>query len=246
MDANGYIYDLVSTIDELPDVDTGADGVNDAHAFSLTNLPSSRLFRLYLIEQGRVTSMYGDTGVFQGNVFSLSPGANVQLGQAFTGFYSASRGAFQNNLLQQPGMNPHLEDPAVPRGIEQPPVLGLTDAQLTERGRRALQVGWFGGAAHYLEQVADNTALEESNDADTARFMLALARVGLALTDLPSDNRPQQVDRLGDVMDILGLPDDTNRGSYLWIDYPGSLDQSLFSGEQASDFLEERFLQSLD
>jgi len=240
VNADGYILDLTSSFNRAPDTNVGG-GTNNAFSFAFEDVPSGEALRLYIIERRRIQGVFGDTGSTFSNVFSLDEGADVAVGVLTGDFFDVGEGAAQFDLLQQAGVTPLPIERTYPLGLDRPPVTGMDPAALVVAGSDALSIGWTGGAKSYLEQAVRLTDPGESNDADTARFLLAFASLGYAGTDWISDGNSADLSRLGDILDVLGLPDDRSRNYGYGFDLPESLDQSLITAETLSDFLEDRF-----
>ncbi len=240
VNADGLILGLASSFNRVPDVDVGSTGSNNAYSFAFSDIAPGEALRLFLLDNGRVDAIFGDSGGVHSNVFALEGGADIDLGVLYGHYFASGEGAAEFDLLSHAGVVPLAANRTLPIGLDRPPLQGLDVAQLVRAGADALSIGWTGGAKAYLARAVLQTQPGASNDADSARFLLALAALGFAGSDLVSDGYSDDLNRLGDVLDILGVADDSTRSVGYPLDLPESLDQSLLSAEQLSDYAEAR------
>jgi len=225
------------------DVDTDGDGFADAFSFTLTGLPLSENIRIFLITGGAIYPMYFDTtgdGVSDSNVFALNADASTTLA---LGFVDVAVLGEEGRAI--PAINP-VNDPNVvagtaiadiPPSVNEPTTTGLTVAELNAAGLKALADGWVLGARTYFEAGVTQAGTGTSNDADTARFFFALARVAALGFDTLSDGDATLLERLGDVLDRLGAPQDESRANWDLINLPDTLPGDTPTGNEYRDFL---------
>lgn len=205
--------------------------------FTFANLPTNRSLSLYYIDGGEIYAVFGGTaGNPRSNVFSLSDGTAANLGLIGSGIKGEGRLVSQYSMFNQPGVVVQPVNARVPIGLERPPLEGLNVQELTEAGFAALFAGWVSGGNTYLEQVVAMTSPKSSPEADNARFYLAFSTLASIASESLSDGNAAALNRIGDILDLLGIPDDLRRGSPGWILLPEELDQNLVTAEQISDF----------
>ena len=124
----------------------------------------------------------------------------------------------------------------IPVNINEPPTTGLTVAELNTKGEAALGSGWVLGAKTYYQSAVNLAANSSGNDADTARFMLAITRVAALGFDTLSDGSAQDMGRLGDLLDLFGVADNDNRANWVLIKQPVSLPTNSPTGNNLRDF----------
>jgi hypothetical protein len=225
------------------DVDTDGDGVPDAFSFTLTGLPLSEDIRIFLITGGAIYPMYFDTdgdGVSDSNVFSLNSDTNTTLALGFVAL-----GVVGEEGRAIPAISPVSDLSVVagaaiaeiPPSVNQPTTTGLSVAELNAAGLKALSDGWVLGARTYFEAAVAQAGTDTSNDADTARFFFALTRVAALGFDTLSDGDATLLERLGDVLDRLGAPQDETRANLDLIDVPDTLPGDSPTGNEYRDFL---------
>lgn len=106
--------------------------------------------------------------------------------------------------------------------LNSPPTDGLSINQLIDAGLAAMGDGWLLGAKTYFEAAVSKASVSSRSDADAARFLLALTRFVAWGVDTPSDGNAANLNRVGDALDKLGIPDNETRGDLrrLRIDSP--------------------------
>ena len=114
---------------------------------------------------------------------------------------------------------------------------GFTIAELNEKGNDALRNESVMDAKKYYQAAIDLTAATTGNDADTARFMFALVRVSALAFDTLSDGDPDDMGRLGDMLDLFGFANDDSRVNPDQIVEPASLAADSPDGNDVRDFL---------
>jgi Domain of unknown function (DUF4214) len=217
------------------------NGVFDvqSHYFIFSDLPANRGFSIYYIIEGKIYTLFGGTGGNPGsNIFSFSDGASATIGLVPYKVIGYGRLVAQHSLLNQAGVVALQKDARIPIGLETPPLDGLTIEELTQSGLSALYSGWISGANAYFEKVVASTTPKSSQYADIARFYLAFSQVAAAATETPSDGNASSLDRIGDILDLLSIPDDYVRGSPRWLETPDDLDQNAVTAEQIKDWLD--------
>jgi hypothetical protein len=225
------------------DVDTDGDGFTDAFSFTLTGLPLSEDIRIFLITDGAIYPMYFDTdgdGVSDSNVFALNADASTTLALGFVDVAvlgEDGRAIPAINPISDPNVVAGAAIAAIPPSVNEPATTGLTVAELNAAGLKALADGWVLGARTYFEAAVTQAAGDASNDADTARFFFALARVAALGFDTLSDGDATLLERLGDVLDRLGAPQDESRANWNLIDVPDTLPGDTPTGNEYRDFL---------
>jgi hypothetical protein len=225
------------------DVDTDGDGFTDAFSFTLTGLPLSEDIRIFLITDGAIYPMYFDTdgdGVSDSNVFALNADASTTLALGFVDVAvlgEDGRAIPAINPISDPNVVAGAAIAAIPPSVNEPATTGLTVAELNAAGLKALADGWVLGARTYFEAAVTQAAGDASNDADTARFFFALARVAALGFDTLSDGDATLLERLADVLDRLGAPQDESRANWNLIDVPDTLPGDTPTGNEYRDFL---------
>jgi len=249
VDQYGYIIDVEIVFNNSPDTDVNQDGINESYSFAFSNLLPNKKFSLYLVDGGEIYSVYGGTETPITNVFSLRSPTTIDLGHI--NWIRVGNGQFlsQFDILAQPEVATETENPIIPIKLEQPPIIGYSDQQLVQMGMGALRNGWIGGANTYFTHVVGNTRPGSSNNADTARFFLAFTTLASLITQSPSDGSTQSLNRISDILDILGVPDDLTRGSPRWIQLSANQNQNQnqnsLASEEFSSFIEQQISSDL-
>jgi len=244
IDSQDNIIASDDTVDRTAfDVDTDADGVTDAFSFTLTGLPLSEDIRVFLITGGAIYPMYFDTnadGVSDTNVFALDSSASTTLKLGFVDVAVVGedgRAIPAVNPVSAPDVVAKTEIADIPPSVNEPPTTGLNVAELNTAGVKALSDGWVLGARTFFEAAVTRAGNDTSNDADTARFMFALVRVAALGFDTLSDGDATLLERLGDVLDRLGAPQDESRANWDLIDLPDTLPTNSPTGNEYRNFL---------
>jgi len=225
------------------DVDTDGDGFTDAFSFTLTGLPLSEDIRIFLITSGAIYPMYFDTdgdGISDSNVFALDSDASSTLELGFVDvdvLGEDGRAIPEINPISDPDIVAGVEIAEIPPSVNEPTTTGLTVAELNAAGLKALSDGWVLGARTYFEAAVAQAGTDTSNDADTARFFFALVRVAALGFDTLSDGDATLLERLGDVLDRLGAPQDESRANWDLIDLPETLPGDSPTGNEYRDVL---------
>jgi len=128
-------------------------------------------------------------------------------------------------------------DPAIPPGVNEPPTSGLNLTELLDKGINALGDGWILGARTYFDAAVNQAGTSTSNDADTARFLFALTRFIALGFDTLSDGNSADMNRLGDILDRLGIADSEIRGNLDLIKLPDVLPADSPTGNEYQNFL---------
>jgi hypothetical protein len=248
VDNHGYIHDQAIVFDDSLERDLNSSGSDPSYTFSFTKLSAQRSFRLYLITNGVTWSVFGDNdgdGAPNSNVFALSEGSNINLG--LINWTEADDGKLltQFNIFGQAGVVAKPINQRIPIMMEQPPINGLSLEKLVRRGMGALYNGWVGGADTYLGRVVSSTRHGTSNDADTARFFQAFSTLAALAFEYSSDGDAETLDRIGDILDLLGIPDDSRRGSPRWMELPEEVDLRTETTEQMAKFIDTAMRNSL-
>ena len=225
------------------DVDTDGDGFTDAFSFTLTGLPLSENIRVFLITGGAIYPMYFDTnndGISDTNVFALNSNASTTLELGFVDVAVVGedgRAIPAANLVGNPDVAAGTAIAAIPPSVNEPPTTGRSVAELNSAGVKALSDGWVLGARTFFEAAVTQAGNDTSNDADTARFMFALVRVAALGFDTLSDGDATLLERLGDVLDRLGAPQDLSRANWDLIALPDTLPTDSPTGNEYRNFL---------
>jgi hypothetical protein len=244
IDSQDNIVASVDTADRTAfDVDTDGDGFTDAHSFTLSGLPLSVDIRIFLITGGAIYPMYFDTngdGISDTNVLALGSSASTTLELGFVDVAVVGedgRAIPALNPTSDPEVVAGAEIADIPPSVNEPITAGLTVAQLNSAGVRALSDGWVLGARAFFEAAVTRAGTDNSNDADTARFMFALVRVAALGFDTLSDGDATLLERLGDVLDRLGAAQDESRANWDMIVLPTALPTGSPTGNEYRDFL---------
>ena len=237
---------LLNGANQILNVSLGQNISDDGYSryFSFVCVPTGIKLRLYLIKSGKINAIYGDTdgdGIPNTNVFSIRDNVenlNLDLGVIDWHRHEESIYLTQQQLFGYPGVVPDTPLKKIHIGIERPPLTGLGLTALLENGVDALSTGWFGGANSYLERALTLTKPGQSPEADEARFFLAIASLYGLGTELPSDGQSRPFNRLSDILDVMGLPDDQSRGNIGWMTIPENreIDSEVF--DEAIDYLD--------
>lgn len=225
------------------DVDTDGDGFTDAFSFTLGGLPLSENIRIFLITDGSIYPMYFDTngdGVSDSNVFALNTNASTTLALGFVDVNvlgEDGRAIPEINPVSDPDVVAGTAIAAIPPSVNEPTTTGLTVAELNTAGLNALADGWVLGARTYFEAAVTQAGTDTSNDSDTARFFFALVRVAALGFDTLSDGDAALLERLGDVLDRLGAPQDESRANWNLMSLPDTLPEDSPTGNEYRDFL---------
>jgi len=239
----GNIVASADTAGRTPDVDTDGNGTLDSFSFTLNDVPLGNDIRVYLVTGGSIYPMYFDTdgdGTSDSNVFALATGSSTSLALGFVDVSVVGEGGRaipQNNPANTSGITTGAAIEEIPPGVNQPPTENLSVAELNTKGDAALASGWVLGARTYYEAAVQLAANSNSNDADTARFMLALTRVSALGYDTLSDGNSGDMNRLGDFLDLYGVVDDGTRANMDLIDIPEILPNDSPTGNDLRDFL---------
>ncbi len=220
---NGDIVAVSDTVGKTPDVDNNQDGVPE-FSFMLTGIPVGQEVRVYLVTGGATLALYFGTPAT--NVFSLKDVTNVNLGFVDTEAQRQQGKAIPQFSPTASGLvSAGAENPVIPIAVTKPPTAGLSISQLNEKGLQALSDGWITGARTYFEAAYQklNSANTSSED-DTARFFFALSRVAALGFDTLADGNSSDMDRLGDILDRAGIPNDLTRASWQLLAKPFSKD----------------------
>ncbi len=240
VNSSGDIIATDDTAGRTRDVDTDGNGTLDAFSFTLNGIPFTEDVRVYLVTGGSIYPMYFDTdndGVSDSNVFASSSGSTIQVALGFIniGIENGRAIPFNNptNDNDVTGKGVIVE---IPSSINEPPTASETVAELNSKGENALASGWVLGAKTYYQAAVNLAANSSGNDADTARFMLALTRVAALGFDTLSDGTPQDMGRLGDLLDLFGVADDNKRANRELIEAPVTLPTNSPTGNEIRDF----------
>ncbi|MGD2073489.1 MAG: hypothetical protein PVI91_06625 [Gammaproteobacteria bacterium] len=225
------------------DVDTDGDGITDAFSFTLTGLPLGENLRVFLITGGAIYPMYFDTdgdGVSDSNVFSLDTTSSTTLELGFVEvepFGETGRAIPEINPFSNSNVVVGTAIAEIPESVNEPSTSGLTVAELNVAGLKALSDGWVLGARTYFDAAVVQAGSDTSNDADTARFFFALVRVAALGFDTLSDGDATLLERLGDVLDRLGAPNDETRANWGLLILPDTLPANSPTGNEYRNFL---------
>ena len=243
VNSNGNIITTDDTAGRQEDVDTDNDGRGDAFSFQLKGIPLNDEIRIFLVSGGLVYPVYFDTdgdGTSDTNVLSLTAAITIDLGFVDTGIVGEEgRAVSENDPTDTADIAIGPENPSIPLGINTPPTTGLSLSQLIDKGSDAMADGWVLGARTYFEAAVDVAGESTSNDADTARFLFALTRFLALGFDTQSDGKAANMDRIGDILDRLGVADDEVRANWELINTPNPLPANSPTGNEYRDFLYE-------
>jgi len=241
LDDNDNIISIDDTAGRQADIDTDNDGIPDAFSFQLADLPLGQDIRLYLITGGVIYPVFFDTdgdGLSDTNVLSFTLIATIDLGFLDTDIPGEEGKAVpRENLLGNNSVASGGPDTIIPAGINTPPITGLALAGLIDKGLNALLDGWFLGARAYFEEAVNQAGSGISNDADTARFLYAVTRVIAKGFETLSDGDSSDMNRVGDILDKLGIRNDIKRANWHFIGKPDSLPSDSPDGNEYQDFL---------
>lgn len=244
--SDGSRYDIAGDYGVAPRSDVASVFGGDEYIYIFRDLPLDENYRLFSIVEGELQPIGWRTGYDgQGeeiisNVFSLTERSDcaafedATVRQFYLGSldgnttYSAICQDFSSNSLVPGSVTAQGFDPALPLSIEQPFIGSRSDEELIEAGLSALSVGWFTAARDYFERAELQTEVGESNSADAARFYLAISSLAAVFSELVSDGDASDLNRLSDLLDLWGLPNDGRRGG-----------ASLLGGYRSEEFSEE-------
>jgi hypothetical protein len=240
LNSSGNIVATSDTAGRTPDVDTDGDGGLDAYSFVLNGIPLTDDVRVYLVTGGGIYPMYFDTdnnGTSDSNVFALASGHTGPLALGFIDLnIEDGRAIPANNPASDNDVASKGAIPVIPVGINEPPTSGLTVAELNTNGKNAVASGWVLGAKTYFQAAVDLAANNAGNDTDTARFMLALTRVAALGFDTASDGSPQDMGRLGDLLDLFGFANNEVRANWDLMETPDPLPDASPTGNDIRNF----------
>ena len=114
---------------------------------------------------------------------------------------------------------------------------GLNIAELNRKGNDSLKKRAVRDAKKYYQAAIDLATGRSGNDADTARFMFAVVRVGALGFDTLSDGDPTDMGRLGDMLDLFGFTNDESRVNPDQLVEPVPLPVNSPDGNDVRDFL---------
>jgi hypothetical protein len=240
VDSSGDIVATADTAGRTRDVDTDSDGIFDAFSFNLTGIPLAEDIRIYLVSGGGIYPMYFDTdndGVSDSNVFALTADTGGAIALGFINVTDEIGRAIPSiNPAETDGVSGSGELASIPATVNQPPTANLSVAELNTKGNDALASGWVLGAKTYYQAAVNLAGSNADNDADTARFMLALTRVAALGFDTLSDGNTQDMDRLGDLLDLFGVEDGPGRANWELMVTPDTLNDNSPTGNEVRDF----------
>jgi hypothetical protein len=215
--------------------------INGHFSFSLTGLPLDEDLRIYLVSGGAIYPMFFDSdanGTRDTNVFSLTAATTIDLGFVDVSFPNEDGKAIPEN---DPASNVNVvsktADLVIPPSVNEPQTNGLTLSELVKKGINALGDGWVLGARTYFEAAAGQAGTSTTEDANTARFLFALTRFLALGFDTLSDGNATDMNRLGDILDRLGVPDNEVRANWGLINTPDILPTDSPTGNEYRDFL---------
>jgi hypothetical protein len=243
VNGDGRIIALNNTAGRQPDVDVDNDGIADWYSFELAQIPLDTGIRVFLVDRGNIYPLYFDTdadGQTDTNVFALTTEAPLALGTVDTQhgyFWEEGRAIPANSPAGDPTVIVGSTIARIPLGVNDPPTDGYTLSQLVDKGLDALYDGWVLGARTYLEAAVDLAGGDTSNDADSARFLLALTRVTAVGFDTLSDGNTADMNRLGDILDELRVPNNETRANWELLEVPSPLPSDSPTGGEYQDFL---------
>jgi len=215
--------------------------INGNFPFTLNRLPLNEDIRIYLISGGAIYPMFFDSdanGSYDTNVFSLTAETTIDLGFVDVTFPDEDGKAIPEN---DPSANVAVVSgtavTVIPPGVNEPPTSGLKLTDLIDRGINALGDGWVLGARTYFEAAVNLAGTSTTNDADSARFLFALTRFIALGFDTLSDGNSADMNRLGDILDRLGVADSEVRGNLYLINLPDTLPADSPTGNEYRNFL---------
>lgn len=243
---SGTTVIAINTADEIiaSDDSTGKTAdINGNYPFSLTGLPLDEDIRIYLISGGSIYPMFFDSdanGSYDTNVFSLTAKTTIDLGFVDVSFPNEDGKAIPE---KDPAANVDVVSGTavlvIPPGVNEPPTNGLNLTDLIDKGINALGDGWVLGARTYFGAAVDLAGTDTSPDADSARFLFALTRFLALGFDTLSDGDTADMNRLGDILDRLGVADNEVRANLGLINLPDALPADSPTGNEYRDFLYE-------
>ena len=217
--------------------------INGNFPFTLNGLPLNEDIRIYLISGGAIYPMFFDSdanGSYDTNVFSLTAETTIDLGFVDVSFPDEDGKAIpENDPTSNVAVVSGTADPVIPPSVNEPPTSGLTLSDLVNKGINALGDGWVLGARTYFEAAVNLAGTSASNEADTARFLFALTRFLALGFDTLSDGNYTDMNRLGDILDRLGVADNEVRANWDLINTPDILPADSPTGNEYRDFLYE-------
>ena len=241
VDETGSIISSDDTSGKQKDVDTDNDSIPDAYSIQLTGIPLNKSIRIFLVHNGAIYPMYYDSepdGTFDTNVFALTDGTDINLGFINTALTGSKGLAIpEHNPTENSSVVAGLPNAVIPAGINEPDTSGLTLEELNTKGLNALADGWVLGARVYFEQAVAVSGSTTSDNANTARFMFAMTRVVALGFDTLSDGNSGDMNRLGDILDRLGMANDYSRANWNLIAAPDSLPSDSPAGSEYQSFL---------
>ncbi len=241
LNSSGDIVATDDTAGKAKDVDTDGNGTPDTFSFTLTGIPLNQDIRVFLVTGGGIYPMYFDTnndGVSDSNVFALASGSTGQLALGYVDVeIEDGRAIPSNNPTADNDVTSKGVIAAIPSGVNKPPTVGLTVAQLNAKGGNALASGWILGARTYYQAAVTLAANNPGNDTDTAHFMLALTQVAALEFDTLSDSNALDMGRLGDLLDLFGFANNETRANSDLIQAPTTLPDDSPTGNSLRNFL---------
>ncbi len=241
VDSAGMVIAAESAFGRSPDGDYDEDGLAESYSFTFSGIAPNRKIRLYFIDETRIhTVFFTDSRGVKTNVFTLDEAVSIDVGLISWLEIDSSEAIAQLDLFANPGVTIQPAILKIPIGVEKPPVAGLGNQELLRAGMGALFSGWIGGANTYLGKVITTTNPGSSPEANAARFFGAISKLATFSSELISDGNPSTLNRIGDVLDLIGVPDDVGRGSVNWIDVPDDWDENAVDSEQLTDFIKKR------
>ena len=190
---DGTPFATASTAGQMPNS-------NNYFDFTLVDLPANVPIMISLIEDGQIFPMYFDGD--STNVLSLTDvETSLQLGLVATA--NNGRATPANNPLQNAGVSRNPENTNFPD--LSPVTSGLSLEDAISKGEGALSNGWIAGADIYFEIAIILAGTSTSTEADHARFMYALTQVVSWATQTSSDGNSADMDRVGDILDRVGV-----------------------------------------
>jgi hypothetical protein len=236
----------INAADEIvaSDDTTGKQADNNGNfPFSLTGLPIDEDIRIYLVSGGGIYPMFFDSdanGTYDANVFSLTAGTTIDLGFVDVSFPNEDGKAIpENDPAANVAVVSGTANPIIPTSVNSPPTNGLKLTDLIKKGINALGDGWVLGARTYFGAAVNLAGTSASNDTDTARFLLAITRFLALGFDTLSDGNSADMNRLGDILDRLGVPDNEVRANWKLINTPDVLPADSPTGNEYRNFLYE-------
>jgi len=165
--------------------------------FSLPGIPVGVNVRIYLLHNAGVFPMF----IGGNNIFSLTTVGTIDLGTVDTDLTTGQASPANS----PPTLTPHgPPNPAVPPGLFDPPTAGLSFSQLLDKGFQAVKDGIPPRARVFFNAAVAQSAGQPQSQVDEARFFAALSTVAAVYFDVPSDGNPGDLNRAGDLLDLLG------------------------------------------